>query len=317
MYLIVPSRYGSDILAFTVDCCFTTSCLYTQSQPVNNVVTLTEPFPSPLKSGTNQAVAYFNSVFLQTTNYPTNNFGQSIDATIINSTHFSLIFTNVASVAMNIGFYVVSVIAYYDPTPSLGITIIQNVAAIAVPVFVSTDAANTFFGLYSFIFTNGKMNFKFNYVGNTMTLVWGTKMSRCRLRTITFGFGQCCAPTPYVDPIQSVCIDECPPRMFLQSNTVNCLPCAYDCFNCSNNSTCTACDNSTDKRQFNSTTNRCVPIYNYYESGATVAALCTYPNCCGDAPIIFTAQSVCASSCPSRTYLDNSTMDCLLCAYDC
>ena len=130
-------------------------------------------------------------------------------------------------------------------------------------------------------------------------------------------YPNCCGDAPIIYTAQSSCVASCPARTYFENSTMNCLSCAYDCFNCSNNSTCTACDNSTDKRQFNSTTNRCVPIYNYYESGATVAALCTYPNCCGDAPIIFTAQSVCASSCPSRTYLDNSTMDCLLCAYDC
>ena len=97
--------------------------------------------------------------------------------------------------------------AYHEPSPLEGIIITNDFAALVKLTLVSSNAANTFFGIYLFVVANGKINFAFNTVGNTMTLVAGNFMTRCRLNTITFAFGQCCAPTPYVDTTQSVCID--------------------------------------------------------------------------------------------------------------
>lgn len=142
-----------------------------------------------------------------------------------------------------------------------------------------------------------------------MTDIYGPYMSKCRLNTVAFGFGQCCAPTPYIDTNQSLCVDACPPRTYIQANTVNCLPCASDCFSCTNSSTCTACNSSIDNRQLNTTTGRC----NLIVSGGN----CVYPSCCGSTPIIYSAQSTCVASCPARTFLNNNTMTCLPCVYDC
>lgn len=146
-YLVIPSVYSSEIQAFTVEECFTWFCIPSKWQSSGSTVTSTHSFPSALGSGSNSAVAFFNSVFLQTSNYPTNNFGQSLDITIINSTHFNLDFTNVAPVAMTLGYYLVSVIAYHNPTPSLGIIISTNSIQKNSPTAQVQDAANTFFGL--------------------------------------------------------------------------------------------------------------------------------------------------------------------------
>lgn len=146
-YLVIPSVYSSEIQAFIVEECFTGLCAPTKLQTPGTIVTSTHTFPSALASGSNSAVAFFNSVFLQTTNFPTNNFGQSIGIAIINSTHFNLDFTNTASVAMNLGYYLVSVIAYHNPTPSLGIIISTKVIQKSSPTAQVQDAANTFFGL--------------------------------------------------------------------------------------------------------------------------------------------------------------------------
>ena len=104
-YIVIPRVYSSDIQAFTEDCCFSFLCWFIKSQSVGNIVSVTKSFPSALKSGTNQGLAFFNAVYLQTSNSPTNNFGQSIDLSIINSTHYSLAFKNTATVTMVLGYY--------------------------------------------------------------------------------------------------------------------------------------------------------------------------------------------------------------------
>ena len=146
-YLIIPSVYSSEIQAFTVECCFSSFCFPSRSQSSGSTITSTASFPSALNSGNYAAVAFFNSVFLQTSDYPTNNFGQSLDITIINSTHFSLDFTNIAPVTMTLGYYLVSVIAYHNPIPSLGIIISIKSIYKDNPAAQVQDTANTFFGL--------------------------------------------------------------------------------------------------------------------------------------------------------------------------
>lgn len=187
--------------------------MYTLNQPANNAVNLTKTFPTPLKPGTNDAVAFFSSITLKATG---TNFGQSVDVTILNTTHYKIILINTASTAMNIGYFLVSIVAYHIPNPSLGITITNDYVAVVRPTITSTNAANTFYGIYLYVVANGKFNFTMNVVGNTMTNAYGTSMTKCRLNTVTFGFGKCCYPTPYIDTNQSVCVDVCPIRMFLQ-----------------------------------------------------------------------------------------------------
>ena len=145
-YIVIPSVYSSAIQAFDVDCCFSFMCLFIRGQSVGNIASTTKTFPSTLNSGTNLAMVFFNSVFLQTTNYPTNNFGQSVDINIINSTHYSLDFKNVATVSMIIGKYIVSVIVYHVPSPSLGISLVATAMDKNNPSASVSDVSNTFFG---------------------------------------------------------------------------------------------------------------------------------------------------------------------------
>lgn len=95
-----------------------------------------------------------------------------------------------------------------------------------------------------------------------------------------------------------------------------CLPCAYDCYTCSNNFTCDTC-NPADNRQFNSSTGRCDPIYNYYDSGVSGAVFCAFPTCCGSVPILDMSLSACVGLCSVRVYLQINTTNCLPCQYDC
>lgn len=145
-YIIFPTVYSSVIQAFVADCCFSFLCLYIRGQSVGNIASTTKAFPSPLNSGTNLAMVFFNSVYLQTTNYPTNNYGQSVDINIINSTHYSLDFKNVATISMIIGKYFVSVIVYNVPSPLLGISIVATTMDKNSPSTTVSDIANTFFG---------------------------------------------------------------------------------------------------------------------------------------------------------------------------
>ena len=94
---------------------------------------------------------------------------------------------------------------------------------------------------------------------------------------------------------------------------MDCFLCAYDCYTCSIPTICTSCNSSTDYRQFNYTTGRCNPILNYFESGNTVAAKCTYPNCCGTSPIKFSQNYSCLSSCPKNYTLNTTSKTCSHC----
>lgn len=93
---------------------------------------------------------------------------------------------------------------------------------------------------------------------------------------------------------------------------MNCLPCAYDCYTCSDNLNCLTC-NSTDNRKYNPTTNRCDPILNYYDSGTTVAARCLYPHCCGSSPISFYQNSTCLNACPKDYTFNSNNKSCSEC----
>lgn len=86
---------------------------------------------------------------------------------------------------MNIGYFLIAVIAYHVPTPSKGIKIIADVVRGNNPTIVSTNPSKTFYGLWSFGF-NGQFNFSLIISGNNMTLLFGPFITRIRVRTITF-----------------------------------------------------------------------------------------------------------------------------------
>lgn len=61
---------------------------------------------------------------------------------------------------------------------------------------------------------------------------------------------------------------------------LTCEICLYDCFQCTNATACSTCDNTTDFRQMNATTKRCSPLPGYYDDGLNKAiALACIANC--------------------------------------
>lgn len=154
------------------------------------------------------------------------------------------------------------------------------------PTNVVSDITNTFFGLTSYSFVSGKMSFFVSSANNTMALTLGSEMQAIKVSLILFTLRKCYGTTPYIDTAQSICVDSCLPRTYLLSMIMCCIPCSYDCYSCDNNFTCLTC-NSRDYRQYNPTTSKCDPIFDYFDPGTSMAARCLYPNCCGANPIKF------------------------------
>ncbi len=105
-----------------------------------------------------------------------------------------------------------------------------------------------------------------------------------------------------------------------------CKKCPYDCFTCDSNGNCQSCNATTDFRELNSTTKRCVAVQGYFDAKVTVASKCNQScilctaltNCslCQDSYFL-TPEKLCASFCPARYYADVPTKTCKQCLYDC
>lgn len=62
----------------------------------------------------------------------------------------------------------------------------------------------------------------------------------------------------------SLCYTSCLPRFFPNATSLTCDSCPYDCYTCSQGGSCLSCNATTDFRQLNSTTSRCIPEVGYY-----------------------------------------------------
>jgi proprotein convertase subtilisin/kexin type 5 len=123
----------------------------------------------------------------------------------------------------------------------------------------------------------------------------------------------------------SFCYSSCLARYFQDSVTKMCVSCSYDCYSCSSNGLCTACNATADFRELSQTTLRCVPLAGYYEAFATISVACS-SGCskCSSASLCTACQSgfllspsrLCVTSCPARSLADTSG-ECLKCPYDC
>lgn len=113
-YIIIPSACTSEIRGEFASCCFSTDCVPTSPQPSGTTFNITYAFITPLNLpiASYGAVAFINSIYLQTANYPTSHFGQSVVITIISSTHYTLSFTNISPVTMTLSYALTSVLFY-------------------------------------------------------------------------------------------------------------------------------------------------------------------------------------------------------------
>lgn len=98
---------------------------------------------------------------------------------------------------------------------------------------------------------------------------------------------------------------------------------AYDCLKCISNGTCTSCDNSSDHRQLDTSTGRCIPLDGFYESNVAVALPCdsscrtctagTSSDCTGCFTGDYLSGGSClqcmanCSSCANASYCSNCT----------
>ena len=66
---------------------------------------------------------------------------------------------------------------------------------------------------------------------------------------------------------------SCGLRTFYNSEMLRCQNCPYDCLACSSDQTCLSCS-SSDYRQLDLSTNRCIPISMYFDNRTTVCVAC-------------------------------------------
>jgi proprotein convertase subtilisin/kexin type 5 len=73
-----------------------------------------------------------------------------------------------------------------------------------------------------------------------------------------------CQNNYYFISSDRICHSSCPIRFYPDNNTQSCLACFYDCFTCSSSGPCLSCDSTTDFRQLNRSTLRCLPLPGYF-----------------------------------------------------
>ena len=113
----------------------------------------------------------------------------------------------------------------------------------------------------------------------------------------------CQEATIYLLIATSTCYDICPNGYYANDVGLTCEPCLYDCFQCTNASVCSACDNSTDFRVMNTSTSRCLPLPGYYDDGLShIVALACNANC-----LTCTTSSTYCLSCPPGKFLSGTT----------
>lgn len=143
-------------------------------------------------------------------------------------------------------------------------------------------------------------------------------------RTLKNSTGRCVAMVGYYDANVTICpkchsscvvcnssaqCTPCPVRTYRSSSTYNCEACPFDCYTCDMFTLlCLTCNGTTDFRTLNSTSGRCEPLPNYYESNTTVAAQC--PSQCTRC-----SSATNCSSCVERYYHNSGT--CAACHYSC
>ena len=74
----------------------------------------------------------------------------------------------------------------------------------------------------------------------------------------------CGEPTPYLLEATSTCYDVCPARHYADDLSLTCQTCLYDCYTCSDKTSCLSCNDTTDFRIMDNGTSRCDPLPGYY-----------------------------------------------------
>ena len=123
-----------------------------------------------------------------------------------------------------------------------------------------------------------------------------------------------------LSPSQNEC--TCPFRFWLNTTSVQCEACPYDCYTCTSSGNCLSCNSTHDFRQLDQNTSRCVPIPGYFESNVTVSGqcslgcmTCTSPTQCSVClpRYLFNASTLSCDSCPYDCYTCDVTGNCLSC----
>jgi hypothetical protein len=150
---------------------------------------------------------------------------------------------------------------------------------------------NMFVGL-SMFFLDNKQHYKFNITMNptnlTINIDSSYNFSRIVFRNLHFMALECPSGKSLYDEPTNLCYDtSCPIRTYYTPTPISCQPCLYDCASCANNTACFSCNATTNYRQLDPATKRCLPLPGYYDDGTNniVAMPCSSPcsTCTGSA----------------------------------
>ena len=134
-----------------------------------------------------------------------------------------------------------------------------------------------------------------------------------------------CSPGYFMRP-DNACYLTCDIRYVGNSISRTCMRCPYDCLNCRLNGQCVDCDAIGDARTLSTSSNRCIPAQEHYESFVQVANKCPTGclSCfssgkCGSCVTGFLLNSslLCSNTCPIRWLPDFTLNLCVNCPYDC
>lgn len=124
----------------------------------------------------------------------------------------------------------------------------------------------------------------------------------------------------------NLCYNTCPPRYFINTQTLSCQKCPSDCYTCNFDGTCITCNATSDFRQFDSVTSRCIALDGYFDNLSQTCVSCPI-NCllcssltlctsCANGSYL-TDSKLCETSCPPRQFENNQSNTCQKCPFDC
>ena len=70
------------------------------------------------------------------------------------------------------------------------------------------------------------------------------------------------------------CFSSCPERYYNDSQGNACFKCSYDCYTCQRENICISCNATTDFRQLDNVTLRCLPMPGYYDVSQSTCLAC-------------------------------------------
>jgi hypothetical protein len=204
----------------------------------------------------------------------------SINASVLNSTHYSL---NVSTVGDSVLWFIQFAVVSFDRT-----AIVANYT-VYLDIILSRIVGNSSVNLgdnitnETYLYRNGLSGavhvqftlngsqalpnyFYYNYSSTANDLIV--------FRGFNYRLRSCPANLSFFDPSTLLCYDACPPSHFVETNLSLCLACHYSCLSCNasdNSSACSSCVSSDHRLLSNGS---CLCEDNFYDNATKLCEPC-------------------------------------------